>query len=148
LTLSNNHSLTHSTVLVFLDVSALYEDIHQVPNVVQFVDNSDTMTSTESSSSNDLHGSTEVKVWVNINFSSTCIVLTICICWKSPWLVGVRVMVFNSHFQQYFCIIVEVSFIGGEKWSTHYDDISTITSCIEITVCLSLGEIRVCLSLG
>jgi hypothetical protein len=29
-----------------------------------------------------------------------------------------------------------------------YDDISTITSCIEITVCLSLGEIRVCLSLG
>ena len=47
------------------DVSTLFEDIHQVPNVVQFVDNSDTMTSTESSSSNDLHGSTEVKVWVH-----------------------------------------------------------------------------------
>ena len=77
--LNINHSLIHSTVL-FLGASASeYESvISQISNVAHFVDNSDTMTSTESSSSNDVHGSNEVKVWVSSNFSST--VLTTCIC--------------------------------------------------------------------
>jgi hypothetical protein len=43
---------------------------------------------------------------------------------------GVRVMVLNATFQQYFSYIVTVSFIDGGNWST--TDLSQVTDKLKL----------------